>query len=512
MERAAPPPPRPPARTTGSEQRSTDGGDTSESTLAGDSINVPAVARRRVTTTTTTTTTHTTTNNSSGSETNDNRRVSGGGESSSAPPVLPLHHRREASLGCESDQTTCTAPSPNTIMEEAAAPVVPLHRRHLAANNSTTPGSLPSLSLPSSPSRGALASSEEESVAEFEDVSEEVSVAELSECEGSCSSIETTARNIEEIENNHNPLPSKVAVVPARTDSSTICSTSTTGRRPAKKKKKKSTTFITSTSSSSTTKDVRLKVVDRSTTSMSQDHSSTPTSNPGVAAANSVRGEGNSASQPSPPVLSAIKIPAAQPATEGPTVASQHSDVHRPMSLPKFSNPENCMWTSTHAANCPSEDRSSSLVNVLLQPLPPNFDSETQLPPLEPDYSTLIRLSLWSVIDGHGGGCVATYASEVLLPHIAASISRALGCAIVDRGVCTVNGQLRDANALDLDGLIKTSDRGSLGNPNSIHYRSPFERSDSEEEDEIMDAVTTANNSAPPPPPNRSPPATDEED
>lgn len=199
----------------------------------------------------------------------------------------------------------------------------------------------------------------------------------------------------------------------------------------------------------------------------------------------------------------------------------QNKDVHRPMSLPKFPNPENCMWTSTHAANCPSEDRSSSLVNVLLQPLPPSFDSETQLPPLEPDYKTLIRLSLWSVIDGHGGGCVATYASEVLLPHIAASVSRALGCAIVDRGVCTVQGQLRDANALDLDGLIKSSDpRGSSsGNPNSIHYRSPFERpAESEDED---DRLPTANNNsniannrgaAPPPPLRGSPPTTDLED
>lgn len=95
----------------------------------------------------------------------------------------------------------------------------------------------------------------------------------------------------------------------------------------------------------------------------------------------------------------------------------------------------------------------------------------------------MIRLSLWSVIDGHGGGCVATYASEVLLPHIAASISRALGCVIVDRGVCTVNGELRDANALDLDGLIKTSNR-SLRNPNSVQYRSPFERGDSKDEKE----------------------------
>jgi serine/threonine protein phosphatase PrpC len=162
---------------------------------------------------------------------------------------------------------------------------------------------------------------------------------------------------------------------------------------------------------------------------------------------------------------------------------------HSPTSLPKFKEPPSCMWTSSHAANAPSEDRSSSLVNVLLQPLPANFDSETQLPPLETEYHSLIRLNLWSVIDGHGGGSVATYASEVLLPHIAASVSRALGCAIVSRGVCVVNGQLRDANALDLDGLIKTSDR-SPANTKSIRYRSPYEASDSEDEGGDVDHLS----------------------
>eukprot|EP00531_Pseudo-nitzschia_arenysensis_P017310 CAMPEP_0116149268 /NCGR_PEP_ID=MMETSP0329-20121206/18835_1 /TAXON_ID=697910 /ORGANISM="Pseudo-nitzschia arenysensis, Strain B593" /LENGTH=1154 /DNA_ID=CAMNT_0003645527 /DNA_START=148 /DNA_END=3609 /DNA_ORIENTATION=- len=163
----------------------------------------------------------------------------------------------------------------------------------------------------------------------------------------------------------------------------------------------------------------------------------------------------------------------------GMSSAHQHYTTHKPTSLPTFNEPRSCMWTSSHAANAPSEDRSASLVNVLLQPLPhTNFDSETQIHDNfnDGEYPSLIRLNLWSVIDGHGGGCVATYASEVLLPHIAASISRAMGCAIVSRGVCLVNGQLRDANALDLDGLIKTtgSDR-SQSNPNSIHYRSPYE-------------------------------------
>jgi len=222
------------------------------------------------------------------------------------------------------------------------------------------------------------------------------------------------------------------------------------------------------------------------------------------------------------------------------------------------------MWTSTHDANAPSEDRYSSLVNVLLRPpktplggskkgnqnennnntgstnetlnrvsvgdgcsggdkenssadlqqkkqaaasadsnnstatLPANNnnnDNESEEDEDEDENTSLIRLSLWSVIDGHGGGCVATYAAEVLLPHIAASVARALKSEIVDRGVCNVNGQLRDANALDLDGLIRSSDRSrhvgksqvrqreagiDVVNPNSIHYRSPYEDSESE--------------------------------
>lgn len=177
-------------------------------------------------------------------------------------------------------------------------------------------------------------------------------------------------------------------------------------------------------------------------------------------------------------------------------VSSEPSEEHRALYLPRFRDIKTCMWTASHAANSPSEDRSASLVNLLLQPLPPNFDSETQLMPLEPDYKVLIRLNLWAVIDGHGGGCVATYGSEVLLPHIAASVSRALGCAIVDRGVCTVNGQLRDANALDLDGLIQNQSDRYVGNPNSIHYRSPYERSDSDGDDDEEDRCDLTNDDA----------------
>lgn len=138
------------------------------------------------------------------------------------------------------------------------------------------------------------------------------------------------------------------------------------------------------------------------------------------------------------------------------------SENHSPTVLPRFKEPSTCMWTATYAANAPSEDRSSSLVNVLLKPWNTT------------DTASLVRLSLWSVIDGHGGGCVATYASEVLLPHIAANISKSLECDIVDGGECRVNGQLRDANAIDFEGLLE-SPTGGQSNPNSIHYRTPLE-------------------------------------
>jgi serine/threonine protein phosphatase PrpC len=152
------------------------------------------------------------------------------------------------------------------------------------------------------------------------------------------------------------------------------------------------------------------------------------------------------------------------PVPTSPTTVTTDPEFHEPRALPKFRDPKICMWTSSHAANAPSEDRSSSMVNILLRPLPEEGHEKA-------DNRTLVRVSLWSVIDGHGGGCVATYASEVLLPHVAASMASALKCEIVDRGVCSVNGELRDANALDLDGLIRTSDR-SRANANSIRYQS----------------------------------------
>lgn len=133
---------------------------------------------------------------------------------------------------------------------------------------------------------------------------------------------------------------------------------------------------------------------------------------------------------------------------------------HSPAALPQFTNPSTAMWTATHAANAPSEDQSSSLTNVLLRPK-------------NKDEHSLIRLSLWSVIDGHGGGIMATYAAQVLLPHVTASISRSLDCDIVQQGECRVNNELRE-NAIDFQGLLQSSGK-SRYNANSIHYSTPRE-------------------------------------
>lgn len=173
---------------------------------------------------------------------------------------------------------------------------------------------------------------------------------------------------------------------------------------------------------------------------------------------------------------------AAATSTTSSPINMRHVD-HSPKALPRFRYPNTCMWTSTHAANAPSEDVSSSLVNVLLKP-------DT----LCDEQHSLIRLSLWSVIDGHGGGCVATYTSEVLLPHIAASVSRVLDCEIVDRGECRVNGELRDANALDFDGLIQSSDK-SQSNPYSIHYRAPREADDQDDKEAYYDCASHSDDS-----------------
>jgi len=137
------------------------------------------------------------------------------------------------------------------------------------------------------------------------------------------------------------------------------------------------------------------------------------------------------------------------------------------------------MWTSSHEANAPSEDRHASLVNLLLLPkdetsLKSNSVSTGKADTHHQNTYPLIRVSMWCVLDGHGGGCVAAYASEVLLPHIAASIAEALNCTVISQGIFHANGEPRHLENIDLSSLLASStDAIDRLNPFSIHYTAP---------------------------------------
>jgi len=125
--------------------------------------------------------------------------------------------------------------------------------------------------------------------------------------------------------------------------------------------------------------------------------------------------------------------------------------------LPSFPEPPKFMSTSMYEANAPSEDRSASLVNVLLKP---HSDSS----------NSFLRLNLWCILDGHGGGSVASYASEVLLPHIAVSVSERLNSEIISNGEFKVNDETRDMEDIEMQSLVAhVTDVG----PNSIRYVNP---------------------------------------
>merc|ERR1711862_846995 len=101
------------------------------------------------------------------------------------------------------------------------------------------------------------------------------------------------------------------------------------------------------------------------------------------------------------------------------------------------------MWTSSYEANSPSEDRHSYLVNMILK----NNVQEKDL--------GYVRMSMWCILDGHGGGDVASYASEALLPHLAVNISRALNTKIISKGDLCVNGNIQDVEFVDFENILR---------------------------------------------------------
>jgi len=120
----------------------------------------------------------------------------------------------------------------------------------------------------------------------------------------------------------------------------------------------------------------------------------------------------------------------------------------------RLPNPALNMWTKTHEANLPSEDRHSSIVNLFLRP---SQQSSLDSPITDAYGSTnnfheqhaLIRVSMWAVYDGHGGDGVSSYASQKLLPVAAVAIADALECKIdADTARWDVNGEIKDSSEL----------------------------------------------------------------
>ena len=160
---------------------------------------------------------------------------------------------------------------------------------------------------------------------------------------------------------------------------------------------------------------------------------------------------------------------------------------------PFFPTPSSSMWTSSHEANDPSEDRNASLVNVILRPPDSVHNDCNSQKDRDRAY---IRLSLWSVFDGHGGGTVASYASKVLLPHIAQNISNVLNCEIESKGEFKVNGVTQDTKDLDWEELLRSFEmlrqRPLWSNSLRHQMRRSYSLSDSDEED-IIDSIRKAN-------------------
>ena len=123
----------------------------------------------------------------------------------------------------------------------------------------------------------------------------------------------------------------------------------------------------------------------------------------------------------------------------------------------------NSLWATSYQANDPCEDRHCSLTNVLLQDRHRYSSDEEESAQTDTSTETstetgtetstgtsktntrkgTLRMSLFAVLDGHGGPAVAEYASKCILPMLARNISSSIQCDIVEPGLFQVNGRTR---------------------------------------------------------------------
>lgn len=132
-----------------------------------------------------------------------------------------------------------------------------------------------------------------------------------------------------------------------------------------------------------------------------------------------------------------------------------------PTESPIFSPVTNHYWGTTYRANDPCEDRFASLTNILLSPNNKTPSSERpsltwNLSPLcnlstntttvnqhrDIQQHPLFRISMFCVLDGHGGPIVAEYASKHLLPMLSTNIRQALDCTYVSMGEFRINNDI----------------------------------------------------------------------
>jgi len=113
-----------------------------------------------------------------------------------------------------------------------------------------------------------------------------------------------------------------------------------------------------------------------------------------------------------------------------------------PLAFPKSSLPSSFSATS-YQANNPCEDRYATLTNIMLQPQTQDQDQGYNSSSNDSSTGTdkgLIRMSMFCVLDGHGGPAVAEFASRRLLPLMVHNISQSLECSILQQGTYMVNG------------------------------------------------------------------------
>jgi len=109
-------------------------------------------------------------------------------------------------------------------------------------------------------------------------------------------------------------------------------------------------------------------------------------------------------------------------------------------------NPSKSHWSTTYEANNPSEDRYASLTNVILTPNNANHDPTTATSASASTSTPLIRMSLFTVLDGHGGAACSEYASHKLLPMLVNHISHDLKLNLLELGDFNVNGKISNKN------------------------------------------------------------------